>query len=201
VDAETCGSAPPAEVANEVRYYVACIDLRGRSCLVVGGGPVAHEKAMGLIECGARVTVVAPEVTREVESLPAEILRRPYERTDLEGCFLVIAATSVNDVNVAVFEDAEKAQIFCNVADVPDLCTFILPALHRQDPITIAVSTGGASPALAQRIRADIADQIGPEYAKLARRLRALRPWAKERYPTYAARRDFFQRMVDRSLS
>ncbi len=193
-------TAAPGHAEADIRHYIACIDLRGRSCLVVGGGPVAHEKAVGLIECGALVTIVAPEVTTEVGTLAAEIVRRPYRRQDLEGRFLVIAATSTSDVNRAVFDHAEEAQILCNVADVPELCNFILPAIHREDPIAIAVSTGGASPALAQRIRADIAERIGPEHATLARRLRALRPWAKQRYPTYARRRDFFQRLVERSL-
>lgn len=199
--AGTRRDARPGAHADEVRHYVVCLDLRGRSCLVVGGGPVAHEKAVGLIDCGASVTIVAPEIGPEVGSLAAEILRRPYERRDLEGRFLVIAATSSMEVNVAVSEDAEQAHVLCNVADVPHLCSFILPAIHRQDPLVIAVSTGGASPALAQRIRAEIAGRIGPEYATIARRLRALRPWARERYPTYAERRDFFQRLVDRSLS
>jgi siroheme synthase-like protein len=86
------------------------------------------------------------------------------------------------------------------VADVPDLCNFILPAVHREGPIAIAVSTGGASPALAQRLRDECARLVGPRHAELALRLRALRPWAKERFPTYAARRDFFARLVREEL-
>ena len=95
-----------------------------------------------------------------------------------------------------MFADAEARSLLCNVVDVPELCSFILPALHRQDPITVAVSTGGASPALAQRLRDDIAQLVLPRHAALAVRLRELRPWAKERLPTYEARREYFARLV-----
>jgi precorrin-2 dehydrogenase / sirohydrochlorin ferrochelatase len=181
----------------EKRYYMACLDLKGRSCLVVGGGPIALEKAEGLLDCAARVTVVAPEISHALRALPVNLVEREYERSDLEGQFLVVAATDDTAVNRRVSADAEARSMLCNVADVPDLCNFILPAVYRQDPIAIAVSTGGASPALAQRIREDIGDVIGPEYAALARRLRELRPWAKEWFETYNERRDFFQKVVE----
>src|SRR5688572_18016544 len=141
----------------EKHHYVACVDLEGRSVLVVGAGRVAHEKASGLLDCGAVVTVVAPEVAPEVAALPVEVLRRRYRRSDLAGRYLVVAATSDTAVNRRVFADAEARALLCNVVDVPELCSFILPALHREDPITVAISTGGASPALAQRLRDDIA--------------------------------------------
>jgi siroheme synthase-like protein len=92
----------------------------------------------------------------------------------------VIAATSVEEVNRRVFADAEERNLFCNVADVPELCSFILPAVHRQGPIAVAVSTGGASPALAQRLRDEIAAVVRPEHADLAYRLRELRPRSRE---------------------
>ena len=178
------------------RHYVACIDLDGRSVLVVGAGRVAHEKARGLLDCAAAVTVVAPDVSPEVAALPVEVLRRPYEPADLEGRYLVVAATSDSAVNTRVFADAEARSLLCNVVDVPELCSFILPALHREDPITVAVSTGGASPVLAQRLRDEIARVVRPEHAALAERLRELRPWAKSNLPTYEARRDFFAGIV-----
>jgi siroheme synthase-like protein len=181
------------------RFYMACLDLEGRSCLVVGAGRVGLEKAAGLVECGARVTVVAPDAAAELAALGVEWLPRPYETRDLAGRFLVVAATFDEAVNRRVFADAEAYGLLCNVADVPELCSFILPAVHREGPIAVAISTGGASPALAQLLRDRIAAQIGPETARLARRLAALRPWAKQRYPTYAARRDFLQRLVERS--
>jgi siroheme synthase-like protein len=185
---------------TEKRYYMACLDVEGRDCLVIGGGSVGLEKARGLLDCGARVTLVAPEVLPELRELPIEIVERPYEAADLDERFLVMTATSDADVNRRVYEDAETRSLLCNVADAPDLCTFILPAVHRQDPIAIAVTTSGASPALAQWIRTEVAERYGPEYAQLARRLRALRPWAKENLTTYDERRDYFQRLVEKAL-
>ena len=183
------------------RYYMACLDLGGRSCLVVGGGTVALEKVRGLLECGAHVTVVAPRIEPELRELDVEILPRAYRRTDLEGRFLVIAATATPSVNRRVFADAEARSLLCNVVDVPSLCTFILPAVVRRDPIVVAVSTGGASPALAQRIRDDVADLVTDEHAELARKLRDLRPWVRSHYPTYEARRQFFADLVASELA
>jgi siroheme synthase-like protein len=168
----------------EKQYYVACLDLSGRSCLVVGGGTLAAQKARALSDCGANV----------------KVLERDYEPSDLDGCFLVVAATDDTELQRRVFADAEARAVLCNVPDVPELCSFILPALHRDGPITIAVSTGGASPALAQRIRSDIAKQVGPRHAELAERLRGLRPEARRRFATYEERRDFFASLVEQSL-
>ncbi len=181
---------------DERRHYIACIELEGRSVLVVGAGRVAHEKILGLLDCGAAVTVVAPEVAPEVAALPVELRRRRYRRSDLAGRYLVVAATADTGVNRRVFADAETRSLLCNVVDVPELCSFILPALHRQDPITVAISTGGASPALAQRLRDEVAGVVRPEHAVLAVRLRELRPWAKQHLPTYEARRDYFAGLV-----
>jgi len=187
-------------VAAEKRYYMACLDLEGRDVLVVGGGPVALEKVEGLLACGARVTVVAPEIAPELEEHGVALRRRRYRADDLDGYFLVVAATSTTSVNRRVFADAEARGMLCNVVDVPELCSFILPAVHRVDPIAVAISTGGASPALAQRLRDDIAAVVGPEHAVLARRLRDLRPWAKETFATYEERRDYFQQLVEAEL-
>ena len=180
----------------EKHHYVACVDLEGRSVLVVGAGRVAHEKVSGLLDCGAVVTVVAPEIAPDVAALPVELVRRTYRSSDLAGRYLVVAATADTDVNRRVFADAEARALLCNVVDVPELCSFILPALLRADPITVAVSTGGASPALAQRLRDEIAQVVRPEHAALAVRLRELRPWAKAHLPTYEARRDYFAGIV-----
>jgi siroheme synthase-like protein len=184
---------------SESRYYMACLDLRGRDCLVVGGGRVATEKVRGLLDCDADVTVVAPEIDGELEALDVRVVRRPFTRSDVVGRFLVIAATDERAVSAAVSEAAAEQSTLCNVADDPELCTF-LPAVVRRDPIVVGVSTGGASPALAKRIRDDIAERLGPEHAELARRLASLRPWAKRTLPTYEARRDHFERLVAEAL-
>jgi siroheme synthase-like protein len=185
----------------EQRYYMACLDLTGRSCLVVGGGRVGLDKAQGLLECGALVSVVSPELEPELADLPVDWIEGRYMTWDLDDKWLVIAATPDREVNRRVKEDAERRGILCNVADDPELCSLILPAVHRIDPIAVAVSTGGASPALAQRLRREIAAVVGPEHARLARELRELRPWAKQNLPTYEARRDYFAQLVEKALA
>jgi precorrin-2 dehydrogenase / sirohydrochlorin ferrochelatase len=187
-------------------YYMACLDLTGRSVLVVGGGPVALEKVEGLVAARACVTVVAPEIVPELAAIAAAervdltFARRSYRSQDLTGRFLVVAATSTTEVNRRVFADAEARSILCNVVDVPELCSFILPAVHRHEPIAVAVSTGGASPALAQHLRDQIATVVRPEHAELAHRLRALRPWAKAHFATYEERKVYFAGIVAEEL-
>lgn len=181
-------------------YYMACLDLTGRSVLVVGGGRVAREKVEGLLAAGAAVTAVAPEIGPELADLELTLIRRRYRTEDLDGKFLVVAATSTTSVNRRVFADAEARSILCNVVDVPELCSFILPAIHRREPIAVAVSTGGASPALAQRLRDEIAAVVRPEHAELANRLRELRPWAKSHFATYEERKAYFAGLVAREL-
>ncbi len=180
---------------------MACVDVEGRHCVVVGGGAVGAEKAAGLLACGARVKVVSPEVSGDFVGLEVEWVQRQYRRRDLRGAFLVIAATSDRSVNERVSRDAEKRGMLCNVADVPELCNFILPAVHRQGPIAVAVSTGGASPALAKRLRSQIAALIRPEHAELAEELRAMRPEVKARFKNYEERRDYFEEIVRERLS
>jgi siroheme synthase-like protein len=186
---------------SDPRYYMACLDLRGRDCLVVGGGRVAMEKVHGLLDCEAKVTVVAPQVEDDLRRLPVHVEPREFRRSDVVGRFLVIAATNIRSINAEVSDVAAERSTLCNVADDPELCSFILPAIVRRDPIVVGVSTGGASPALAQRIRSDVAELIGPEHAELARQLEALRPWAKRELPTYEARRDYFQKLVEEALA
>src|SRR5207248_6045407 len=130
---------------------------------------------------GAVVTLVAPHA---------------YSASDLDGIWLVVAATSHDELNRRVYADASERRIFCNVADVPQLCSFILPALHRRGPITVAVSTGGASPALAQWLRDSFAGQVGFEHEQLANELQRIRPWVKENLHSYEERRDYFRERV-----
>ena len=141
----------------------------GRSCLVVGGGTVGLEKAKGLLDCGAVVTVVAPQIEPELQQLPVRWRRKRYETEDLAGNTLVVAATPLRSVNHRIFRDAEERSMLVNVVDTPELCSFILPAVYRRDPIALAVSTGGASPALAKRLRDELGARIGDEHVALAR--------------------------------
>ena len=187
-------------LATTPSYYMACLDLTGRSVLVVGGGRVALEKIEGLLAAGAAITVVAPQILPEVGELDLTFIRRGYRTDDLDGKFLVVAATATTSVNRRVFRDAETRSLLCNVVDVPELCSFILPAILRHEPIAVAVSTGGASPALAQHLRDQIATVVGPEHAELAERLRELRPWAKAHFATYEERKAYFAGLVAQEL-
>lgn len=136
--------------------YPVFLDLTGLPVLVVGGGPVALRKVTGLVAAGAEVTVVAPEVVDGIGDL-AGVERRRYTAGDLARARLVVTATDDPAVNAQVAAEARAAGIFVNSADDPENCTFILPAIARRGPITVAVSTGGVSPALASRLRDQIA--------------------------------------------
>lgn len=183
-----------------VPFYIACLRLDGRRCLVVGGGEVALEKVEGLLTCGAEVTIVAPAAQEELTRLAAEgsIVweQRWYTKADLDGSFLVIAATDDSEVNIEIHEDAEARAMLVNVVDVPPLCNFILPAIVRSGPLAIAISTAGASPALAKRMKREIAAQFGDDYARLAVILNDARGWAKSTLPTFQDRRAFFESIV-----
>jgi siroheme synthase-like protein len=183
------------------QLYIACLRLAGRRCLVVGGGDVGLEKVEGLLACDGAVTLIAPDAHPELEALAAERsiewLRRDYRRGDLDGAFLVIAATDDTDVNIAVFADAEARGMLANVVDVPPLCNFILPAIVRNGPLAVAISTAGASPALAKRMKREIAEQFGEPYAQLALLLNEARGWAKATLPTYQDRKQFFETIVN----
>ena len=181
--------------------YVACLRLSGRKCLVVGGGDIGLEKVEGLLACGGDVTLVAPDAIDALAELAEEGSiaweKRAYEPADLEGTFIVIAATNDTDVNIGIYEDAERRAMLVNIVDVPPLCNFILPAIVRQGSMAIAISTQGASPALAKRMKREIADQFGEAYAELAVILNDVRGWAKGTLPTYNDRKDFFEGIVN----
>jgi precorrin-2 dehydrogenase / sirohydrochlorin ferrochelatase len=181
--------------------YVACLILKGRPCLVVGGGDIGLEKVEGLLACDADVTLVAPEAGPELAALAEEGSirweRREYRDADLEGTFLVIAATNDTDANIAIHRDAERREMLVNVVDVPPLCNFILPAIVRSGPLAIAISTSGASPALAKRLKREIAAAYGEPYARLAVILNEVRGWAKATLPTYQDRKEFFEGIVN----
>ena len=182
-------------------FYIACLRLTGRRCVVVGGGEVGLEKVEGLLACDGRVVLVAPDAIPELQQLAAEGSieweRREYRAGDLEGTFIAIAATSDTDINIRVYEDAERRAMLVNVVDVPPLCNFILPAIVRTGPLAIAISTAGASPALAKRIKREIAAAYGPEHARLAELLNEARGWAKGNLPTYQDRKAFFEGIVN----
>jgi siroheme synthase-like protein len=185
----------------QTRFYIACLRLTGRRCVVVGGGEVGLEKVEGLLACDADVTLVAPEAHPELVQLALEgsirWQQRAYSSEDLDGALIAIAATGDSEVNIRVFEDAERRAMLVNVVDVPPLCNFILPAIVRTGPLAIAISTAGASPALAKRIKREIGELFGQPYANLALLLNEARGWAKATLPTYQDRKEFFESIVE----
>ena len=183
-------------------FYIACLKLSGRRCVVVGGGEIGLEKVEGLLACDGDVTLSAPAAEEALRAYASEGSihweQREYRGpSDLEGVFMAIAATNDTDVNIAVFEDAERRAMLVNIVDVPPLCNFILPAIVRPGPLAIAISTAGASPALAKRMKREIEGQYGAPYARLAVLLNEARGWAKGTLPTYQDRKQFFEGIVN----
>jgi len=160
---------------ENVVLYPIFLDLSGRRCVVVGGGGVAGRKARKLLQARARVVVISPEVRPELESVAVEVHRRPYVEGDLEGAYLAFAATDSREVNAAVAREAEERGIPVNVADRPSEGDFALPSVLRRGRLQVAVSTGGASPALARRIKDELEESFGPEWAGLVEELHAAR--------------------------
>ena len=184
----------------ETPFYIACLRTKGRRCLVVGGGDIGLEKVEGLLACDASVSLVAPEAHPALVDLALEgsieWVRREFREEDLEGALIAIAATNDTDVNISVFNAAERRAMLVNVVDVPPLCNFILPAIVRTGPLAVAISTAGASPALAKRMKREISELFGEPYAQLAVMLNDARGWAKQTLPTYQDRKEFFESIV-----
>jgi precorrin-2 dehydrogenase/sirohydrochlorin ferrochelatase len=171
----------------ETPFYIACLRLSGRRCVVVGGGDVGLEKVEGLLACDADVTLIAPEAHPELVQLGLEgSIRwepREYQSGDLDGALIAIAATNDTELNIRVFEEAEARAM--------------LPAIVRTGPLAVAISTAGASPALAKRMKREIGETFGEPYALLAILLNDARGWAKATLPTYQDRKEFFESIVN----
>ncbi len=181
--------------------YPIFLEVRGRLCLVVGGGAVAERKVRALLGQGATVRVVSPTLT---PALAAEVTaghvahrNHAFAPADLEGAFLAFAATDDPAVNAAVAAAAEAARVPVNVADDPSRSTFLVPSTFQRGEVTVAVSTGGASPALAKRLRAELEEKVGEEYAALARLLGEARREVLRRVPDPRRRQDLFMRLTE----
>src|SRR5258708_24783882 len=157
------------ENMRPAKLFPMFLKLSARPCLVVGAGTVAESKIASLVEAGGRVRVVAPEATPQVrswaQSKGIEWHQRPFQPDDLEGMFLVVAATSSTELHERIFEEARRRGVPCNIVDVPALCDFYYPSVVQRGALQIAISTAGQSPALAQRLTKELEDQFGPEYA------------------------------------
>lgn len=182
-------------------YYPMFADLTGRRCVVIGGGLVAQRKVTTLLGYGARVTVVSPTLTRRLARAVREgTIRhcaRRFRPGDLRGAWLVYAATDDQDINRLVYQTATRLRVFANVVDNKPLCSFIAPAIFKQDALTVAVSTGGLSPALAKKVRNELGRWLGSAYVPMLRLLAALRGKAKRELPSAEARKRYFDQLVE----
>jgi siroheme synthase-like protein len=177
------------------------LKLRGRRVLVVGGGNVAESKIESLLQSDAQVLVIAPEVNEKVaEWVHAGRLiwwEKTFDPADLDGIFLVIAATNVPEVNHLVYRLAEERSILCNAVDDPEHCHFYYGAVVRRGPLQIAISTDGLSPALAQRLRRELEQQFGPEYEAWVEYLGAMRDLIRTSTPDEQSRKEQLHKLVE----
>ena len=187
-----------------MRYYPVNLDIRNKKCLVVGGGEVGTRKVITLLECGAFVTVVSIKASEKLlklaESGLIELKRRPYTGADLGGMFLVICATDDEELNRQVGRDAGKINMLCNIADRPESCNFILPALVKRGDLVIAVSTSGKSPAFAKKIRKDLEKQYGVEYADFLKLMGAIRKKLLSNSHEPEAHKPLFEKLINKDI-
>jgi precorrin-2 dehydrogenase / sirohydrochlorin ferrochelatase len=185
-----------------VPLFPMFLRLEGRACLVVGAGAVAEEKIRGLIEAGARVRVIAPSATTVISRWAREKKlkwrRREFREKDVSRVFLIVAATSSTEVHERVWRTARRANVLCNVVDDPERCDLFCGAIVRRGAFQIAVSTGGRSPALAQRIRKRLEKQFGAEYAELVERLGHARSRFRISEPNPARRKEIAHQMAQK---
>jgi siroheme synthase-like protein len=183
------------------RFYPVFLHLEDRSCLVIGGGPVAEQKVIGLLGAGARVTVVGADPTPRLRALAADgaiqIRQRAYEPGDLAGAFLVIVGVDDRTVRHTVWQDAHRRGVLINTIDDMPHCSFIAPAIYQQGDLSVAVSSAGKSPALAVRVRDRIGALLGPEYGTFLTWLGDLRAEIAARIPDTPARTALWYRIVD----
>ncbi|HEX7364987.1 MAG TPA: bifunctional precorrin-2 dehydrogenase/sirohydrochlorin ferrochelatase [Dehalococcoidia bacterium] len=153
-------------------YYPILLNIQGKKCLVIGGGEVALRKAKTILEHGANVVSVSPTFCAEMEALAKQnairTICRDYQSGDLDDVYMVIAATDDAKVNEKAAVEARKKKILVNVVDKPDISDFIVPSYFRRGDIIVAVSTSGKSPALARKIKSELAAELKTEYAQLA---------------------------------
>jgi len=187
-----------------MEYYPVNLDIKKQKCLVVGGGRVGTRKVLTLLDCGARVTVVSPDAREKLIELANRgaitLEKRPYRETDLDGMFLVIGTTDDEELNHQISLAAEKLNMLCNIADRPQVCNFILPSIVSRGDLTISISTSGKSPALAKKLRIELEEQFGIEYADLLRLMGAIREKLLKQKHEPEAHKHLFEQLISRNL-
>ena len=191
-------------MAKRFPWYPIFIDVEDHDVVIIGGGEVCARKAETMMRYGARVVIVSPEFTPEIEGWAKDgklaLRRKRYQSGDLDGASIVIASTDDTRVNEQVAADARARKVPVNVVDVTPLCEFIVPAIIDKGSVTLAVSTGGKSPALARTLKEDLQRMVGPEYAEVNDVLGTLRDSAKRVLPTDVDRKRFFDGIIARGI-
>ena len=187
-----------------MRYYPVHLDIQNRNCLVVGGGAVGTRKVATLLDCGANVTVISPEVSQPLRDLAVSGLirlrERPYQSGDLDGMFLVIGATDDEGLNRQISRDADRLNTLCNIADRPEVCNFILPSIVQRDDLVITISTSGKSPALAKKLRKTLEQQFGKEYGVFLKLMGAIRKKLLSQDHQPEAHKHLFEQLIATDL-
>jgi precorrin-2 dehydrogenase/sirohydrochlorin ferrochelatase len=184
-----------------MKYYPIFLDVQDRDCLVVGGGTVGTRKAMGLYRSGARVRVISQQFSPELETISGiSRVCKPYEPSDLARAFLVFAATDNRALNQQIRQDATASSVLCNVADAPDRSDFILPSVVDRGDLVCAVSTAGASPALAKKIRKDLEQMLGPEYTDFLVLMKNIRKKLLEAGHDPDGHKKIFKALVEKTI-
>ena len=188
-----------------MKYYPVNLDINGKKCLVVGGGSVGGRKIKTLLECGAIVTVISPAVIQKVQNLAdngsIRLKKRPYRTSDInEKTFLVIGATDNDNLNRLIHKDAERFNMLCNIADRPEVCNFILPAIVNRGDLVIAVSTSGKSPAFAKKLRQRLEKEYGDEYAEFLKLMGAIREKLLSAEHEPEAHKHLFEEVISKGL-
>ncbi len=187
-----------------MKYYPIFLDIRNKACVVIGGGDVAERKVVSLLSAGARVTVVSPEFTVNLDGMGEDgnilLIKRPYQEGDLKGAFLAYAATDDEDINNRVYMEGEKEGILLNVVDEPEMCGFIVPSVVNRGALSIAISTGGASPAFAKRLRMEMEERYGEEYSVFLEIMAVIRQKLLTKGSVSGKNRKIFNKLASSSM-
>jgi len=187
-----------------MKYYPVNLDIRNRKCLVVGGGAVGTRKVMTLLDCGAKVTVVSIDVAEKLQKLAdndiIKLEKRPFQISDFDEMFLVMGATDNQEINREIHSEAERLGVLCNIADRPEDCNFILPAIVNRGDLIIAISTSGKSPAFAKKIRKDLEKEFGTEYSEFLKLMGEIRNKLLSEDHEPEAHKHLFEKLIQRDL-
>jgi precorrin-2 dehydrogenase/sirohydrochlorin ferrochelatase len=182
------------------KLFPMFVNLHEKLCVVIGGGTIALRKILGLLECDACVRVISlqaiPQVFQLVHEKKVDFVERAYQQGDITGAFLVVAATNDREVNTRISHDCTAQNILCNVVDTPHLCNFYYASTYTRGDLKIAISTNGVAPALARKIKADLAERYPEEFESFLEYLRRIRETVKEKIPEESTRHAILKKIV-----